>query len=233
MNDMRSVIEPKSDQLNADDLLAGPITITITKVEIRPKTDQPVSVFFEGDNGKPYKCCKSMARVMVHCWGPDANAYIGKSMTLYCDPKVTWGGMAVGGIRISHISHIDTPLTLALTASKGNKRPFIVKPLVKDDAQPPHPLDESDPDEWMRNLGKLLRRSITEPEVVEIAGHSSVGTALKTAPPKIKKNINDMLADAYNRVRQAALGEHGDGDDGSSASEDPIDALADDGKFPA
>src|ERR1700678_2310927 len=104
MNSMSSVIQAKSDQLNGDDLICGPLTITITKVECRPGTEQPVSIFYDGDGGKPYKCCKSMARVMVHCWGDDANKYVGRSLTLYCDPEVKWGGMAVGGIRISHMS---------------------------------------------------------------------------------------------------------------------------------
>lgn len=130
MNDMRAVIVPKSDQLNADDLLIGPITITIRDVTIRPGTEQPVSIFYEGDEGKPYKCCKSMARVMVKCWGEDANKYIGRSLTLYCDPKVKWGGMEVGGIRISHMSHINRDMVMALTVTKGNKKPFTVKPLI-------------------------------------------------------------------------------------------------------
>lgn len=137
MNDMRAVIVPKSDQINADDLLGGPITITIKEVSIRPGTEQPVSIHFEGDGGKPYKPCKSMARVMVTCWGPDANEYAGHSMTLYCDPKVMWGGMAVGGIRISHMSHIKTAHTMALTATKGSRKPFTVKPLAEDAAKKP------------------------------------------------------------------------------------------------
>ncbi len=130
MNDMSSVITPKSDQLNSDSLLAGPRTITISRVEIRPGTEQPISIFYTNDEGRPYKCCKSMARVMVHIWGPDSAQYVGKSMTLYCDPKVKWGGMAVGGIRISHMSHINAPVTMALTETKGNKKPFTVQPLV-------------------------------------------------------------------------------------------------------
>ena len=132
MNDMTSVIQPKTDQLNADSLLTGPITVTITDVTIRPGTEQPVSIFYSGDNGKPYKCCKSMARVLVHCWGADANEYKGRSMTLYCDPKVKWGGMEVGGIRISHMSHIDRPMTMALTASKSKRELFTVMPLGKE-----------------------------------------------------------------------------------------------------
>lgn len=130
MNDMRAVIIPKSDQINADDLLSGSMTITVTEVSIRPGTEQPVSIHFVGDDGKPYKPCKSMARVMVHCWGPDANQYAGRSMALYCDPKVMWGGMAVGGIRISHMTDIAGAQTMALTATKGTRKPFTIKPLV-------------------------------------------------------------------------------------------------------
>lgn len=136
MNDMSAVIIPKSDQINADDLLAGPMTITVAAVSIRPGTEQPVSISFDGDNGKPYKPCKSMCRVLVQCWGPDANQYTGRSMTLYCDPKVTWGGMAVGGIRISHMTDINGTQVMALTATKGSKKPFTVKPL-KAPAPPP------------------------------------------------------------------------------------------------
>lgn len=130
MNDMGAVIIPKSDQLNSDDLIAGPMTIKITDVSIRAGQEQPISISFEGDNGKPYKACKSMCRVMVTAWGRDSNNYIGRSMTLYRDPSVKWGGMEVGGIRISHMSDIDSKLTMALTATRGNKKPYTVLPLV-------------------------------------------------------------------------------------------------------
>lgn len=128
--DMKPTIIPKSDQLNADDLLSGPITITITDVQVRPGTEQPVSIHYEGDSGKPYKACKSMCRVMVAAWGADASKYKGRSLALYCDPKVKWGGMEVGGIRISHMSDIDSAMTMALTVTRANKKPFTVKPLV-------------------------------------------------------------------------------------------------------
>ena len=130
MSDMKSVIVPKSDQLNADDLLTGEITVKITGVTIRSTPEQPVSISFEGDNGKPYKPCKSMCRVMVRAWGADSAKYVGRSMTLYCDPNVKWGGMAVGGIRISHMSDISGEMAMALTATKGSKKIFTVQPLV-------------------------------------------------------------------------------------------------------
>lgn len=129
MSDMAQVIVPKSDQLNADDLIAGPRTITITGVTIRGGQEQPVSISFEGDNGKPYKACKSMCRVMVTAWGPDSKQYVGRSMTLYRDQSVKWGGMEVGGIRISHMSHIDSQITMALTMTKGSRKPYVVKPM--------------------------------------------------------------------------------------------------------
>ena len=131
-SDMRAAIIPKSDQMNADDLIGGERTIKIKDLQIRPGTEQPVSVSFDGDNGKPWKPCKSMARVLVYFWGADAKAYVGRRVTLYLDPDVRWGGVAVGGIRISHLSDISQTLTISLTATKGKRIPFTVKPLAAE-----------------------------------------------------------------------------------------------------
>lgn len=125
---MLDTIVPKSDQLNADDLIGGTRTITLTKVHLTGE-EQPVALHFEGDNGKPYKPGKSMRRVLVQLWGPDANAYAGRSMTLFRDDKVMFGGVAVGGIRISHMTHIDRDITIALTTTRANRKPFTVRPL--------------------------------------------------------------------------------------------------------
>jgi len=135
--DMTDTIVAKSDQLNSDDLMGGCRTVTITKVARASTAEQPIAVSFEGDAGKPYMPCKSMRRVMVTVWGPDAVAYAGRSMTLYRDADVTWGGMAVGGIRISHMSHITEPVTLALTATKKVRKPFRVLPLMIVEKIPP------------------------------------------------------------------------------------------------
>lgn len=129
--DMRTVIQPKSDQLNADDFVAGPRTVRITSVEIKGG-EQPISVHFEGDNGKPWKPCKTTARLMVAAWGPDASQYKGRSLTLYRDPTVKWAGLEVGGIRISHMSHIDSDMVYAATVTKGKRAPIKVKPLKAD-----------------------------------------------------------------------------------------------------
>jgi hypothetical protein len=138
LTDLARTIEPKSDQLNSDDLIAGPITIRISKLSANPSApEQPISIFFDGDGGKPYKPCKSMRRVLVNTWGSNGEKFIGRSMTLYRDPTVRFGGLEVGGIRISHMSDIDKPVTMALTATRANRKPFTVQPLEKSrDAKP-------------------------------------------------------------------------------------------------
>lgn len=136
MSDMHQTIIPKSDQLNADDLIGRELTIKITGVDIKGGQEQPVSIHFEGDGGKPYKACKSMCRVMVSAWGPDSKKYVGRSLTLYRDPKVKWGGMEVGGIRISHMSDIADDMTMALTVTRANKKPFTVRPIEQKTTKP-------------------------------------------------------------------------------------------------
>lgn len=128
--DLSTTIAPKSDQMNADDLIAGPRTLRVTGVRILGE-EQPVAIHFEGERN-PYKPCKSMRRVLVHLWGADGKNYAGRSMTLFRDPEVAFGGSQVGGIRISHLSHIDGDKKLALMASRGHRKPYVVKPL-KDD----------------------------------------------------------------------------------------------------
>jgi hypothetical protein len=126
---LAKALEPKSEQLNADSLIGGPITVRIRKVDVRGEGEQRILVYFEGDDNKPFKPCKSMRRVMVAVWGPDASQYAGRSLRLYRDPKVKWGGMEVGGIRISHMSHIERDMVMALTVTKKERAPFVVKVL--------------------------------------------------------------------------------------------------------
>lgn len=128
MNDLSFTIKPKSDQLNADDLIAGPITVTVQAVNVSDSPDQPVAVVV-GNGYQPYKPCKSMRRLMIAVWGKNDTDWIGQSATLYNDPSVTWAGQAVGGIRISHMTGLTKPFSVALTATRGKRKPFTVEPL--------------------------------------------------------------------------------------------------------
>lgn len=127
--DLRPTIVPKSDQLNSEQLLAGPMTIRVSGVTVTTNAEQPVTIHYEGDDGRPYKPCKTMRKVLILAWGHDGSEWTGKSMTLFNDPAVKFGGQSVGGIRISHVSHIDRDIAVALTATKGKKTLHTIKAL--------------------------------------------------------------------------------------------------------
>lgn len=194
MSDMSAVIIPKSDQLNSDDLISGPITIRIAGVSIRPGGgEQPISVHYDGDNGKPYKPCKSMCRVMVAAWGADSKQYTGRSMTLYRDPTVKWAGMDVGGIRISHMTDIPAPLTMALTMTKQSRKPFTVKPL-----EPTAPEDPSIDGEQEKRVRELLaEHSVPEGALLEFGGWEDLK---RDMPARLFNSVCNWIADK-NGVR--------------------------------
>ena len=118
-------ITPKSDQANADDLIAAPVTVTIQAVKQGDK-ESPVWIVTSGFDGRPWKPCKSMRRVLIAAWGEYGSQWVGKRVTLFCDPEVIYGGVKVGGIRISHMSHIAADLMMSLTATRGKRKPYTV-----------------------------------------------------------------------------------------------------------
>lgn len=128
--DLSKTIQPKSDQLNADDLISGSKTIKIRDIKQGADENQPVKIYFYGDNNKPYLPCKSMRRVLVQLWGADGLQFIGKRITIYRNDNVKWAGIEVGGIRISHASHISESKRVLITVSKNKREPFTIEMLV-------------------------------------------------------------------------------------------------------
>lgn len=135
VTDLRPTIVPKSDQLNAEQLLGGPMTLTVTNVQVSSSPEQPVVVHYESENGRPFRPCKTMRKLLVFAWGPDGNEWAGKSMTVYNDPAVKFGGDEVGGIRISHLSHIPKAIEVSLTSTRGKKALYRVALLEMEDAK--------------------------------------------------------------------------------------------------
>lgn len=131
--DLSKTIIPKSDQLNADDLISGSKIIKIRDIKGGTDEAQPVNVYFYGDNNKPYKPCKSMRRVLVQLWGADGLKYIGRRITLFRDDAVKWAGVEIGGIRISHASHIASETRVLVTTAKNKRTPITIEvlPLVE------------------------------------------------------------------------------------------------------
>lgn len=128
--DLTETIEPRSDQINSDDLITGPRIVTITEVSKGNTPEQPVNITTaEFGKGRPYKPSKTMRRVLVSAWGKDSTAYVGRRLMIYRDPTIKFGGDTVGGIGISYMSDIDGRLTLALTATRGKKKTHVIEPL--------------------------------------------------------------------------------------------------------
>lgn len=141
--DLTATIVPKSDQLNAEDLLAHPVTVTIESVT-EGSAEQPVNINLAEFPRRPYRPSKTMRRVLVKMWGPETGAYTGRRLTLYRDPDVKFGGIKVGGIKISHLSHIDDRATLMLTETKGKRVAHTVQPLPKAAPAPSPTLSADD-----------------------------------------------------------------------------------------
>jgi hypothetical protein len=147
--DLTESIAPKSDQLNAEDLLTGPRTFTIEKVSAG-NPEQPVNVHLVELPGRPYRPSKSMRRILVSAWGKDSSVYAGRRLTLYRDPEVTFGRDKVGGIKISHLSHIEKRMTVALTVTRGKRAMTAVEPLTEP---APAPKPEPKPEQfWLDQI---------------------------------------------------------------------------------
>jgi hypothetical protein len=89
--DITKTVEPRSDQLNFDDVATHDLTITIVEVKGGPP-DQPVHLHNAEFPGRPYKPGKSMRRVLIAAWGTEASAYVGRKITLYGDPTIRFCG---------------------------------------------------------------------------------------------------------------------------------------------
>lgn len=139
MTDVSFAMQAKSDQLNAVDILGADRIIRIRDVRVT-KGEQPVSVFFDGDNNRPWKPSKGMIRILAAGWGTDSAAWIGRSALIYCDPSVKYAGQEVGGVRIRALSDIPAAgLRATIALSKQKREPYLVQFL--DTARPAYPSD--------------------------------------------------------------------------------------------
>jgi len=145
MNDISNLsdtIIAKSDQLNADDLVGMDKTIVVTGVS-RGSAESPLVINYQGDDGRPFKPCKTVRRILIAAWGEDGNQWIGRSMTLFCDPTVRYAGQEVGGIRVKAISDIQKSLIVKLAVTKGKKQEYRIEPL-KPQPKPDYPAAKFD-----------------------------------------------------------------------------------------
>jgi len=136
---LAQALSPQSDTLGGDDLVTGPRTITITEVHVKKGHERPLIIRFEGDEGKPWKPCKTTGRTLANLWGGDFAKWAGRSVTLFRDPDVIYGGAKVGGIRVQAASHIGGPTEVGERLNGKQIKMRKIKQIVPVDQPTPKP----------------------------------------------------------------------------------------------
>lgn len=209
MNDMTATIVAKSDQINAADLVGISRTITIKEVRIKAGEDQPVTIMIEGDK-KAFRPCKGVRRLLVRVWGPDANNYIGQSLTIFCDPTVTWAGKPEGGIRVSHMTGLDEEIVEYMRTSREKTKPYKILPLVV----PPAASTADPAEKWVNAYIAKLQGFTTLDEIA----------ALENAQAARLTDLKGKRPELHERIAAAAEAKRGQlspSDDLSAGFEEP------------
>lgn len=179
---MKITAEPRSDQLNADDLIGSPRTVTIAGVK-PGSAEQKYDIVLEGEQ-RVWRPPLTILRLLMAAWGDEADVWKGRRVTLYRDPTVTFGPDSVGGIRVSHMSHLPDgkPFTARVTVKRGRRAPITVQPLDDEPSTPTAPTPDdiarmADVDE-LRALWKAYPdlRALIESRINEIKGAESGGS---------------------------------------------------------
>lgn len=164
MSDLRVTIEKKTDQLNFEDFLGG-VTRIVTIAGVKKGTkEQQYDILIEGDS-RAWRPAVTVLKLLVEAWGDDAKTWVGHRARLYGDPTVTFGNDKVGGIRVSHLSHIDKPVSANLTITRGKRRVHSVDPLTDADVRAAYK------DEW--RTADPERKKQIEAEVAALGGEKA------------------------------------------------------------
>ena len=129
--DIRAATKPKSDQLNYETFLTGPQTFIVSKVTPGDR-DHPVFIHMNECPATPYKPSKGMLKCIAQPdgWGDKSSQWVGKSITLYGDPTVIYGGVEVGGIKVAALSDINGDYETLISARRGVRKPHLIKKIV-------------------------------------------------------------------------------------------------------
>jgi len=136
--DITEALAPASDQLDAVELV-NPRTFTIdTGSSLGQRDGKTVAEIRLLNFARVWRPSKGMLDVLAACWGTDAKQWVGHQVTVYNDPEVMFGKDKVGGVRISHLSHIDKARTVTIRgAGAGRKKQWPVQPLTEAVAPKP------------------------------------------------------------------------------------------------
>ena len=184
----------KTDQLNAEDLLTGPIVVQLEDVRTND-SDQPVTVKISGGH-RPWKPNLTMRRLLTRVTKTgDASQWIGRWVELGRDPEVTWAGEAVGGIVLQAMSGLDRPQTHSLPLSKKARKSWTVLPL-----KPPSQRQAPDLDAILSQAGVTMGQADSwaaskgKPPISALDQDGRAKAAAFLAGPSGSAALRDMAA---------------------------------------
>lgn len=162
-------IKKNTDQLNYEDFLGGVTrVVTIAGVE-KGRKEAQYDIAIEGDD-RYWRPPPTVLKLLKLAYGEHAADWVGKSARLYGDPEVKMANKKVGGIRVSHLSHIDKPLNANLSITRGQTGNFTVQPLETPAAEPTQPeptaeevaacVDKAELGVMWKRSGKEMRATI-------------------------------------------------------------------------
>lgn len=201
---MKITAEPRSDQWNADDFVGGPRVFTIAGVSVG-KAEQKYDIELVEGEGRSWRPPLTMLRLMIAAWGDESSQWKGRRVRLFRDESVRFGSDAVGGIRISHMSHLpgDKTFSAMLTSTRGRRTRVTVEPLP-DAAPTAAPasdgLSTQARQKWSDRMSELLSEAQCEDDTDQLI----VITALADRRPEDRPaHRDDITDDELKRVVNA------------------------------
>lgn len=138
---MKLIVQKNTDQLNYEDFLGGAQRIVTIKGVEKGRKEAQYDIAIEED-ARFWRPPATILKLLVLAYGDETDNWVGKRANLFGDPDVKMKGVKVGGIRVSHLSHLDKPLVESLTVTRGQSAVFTIQPLpdsVAPKQAAPHP----------------------------------------------------------------------------------------------
>ena len=137
MNDIAPTLVGDSNVLSKADLMDGPQTFTVARVDINlSDKKRPTAIHLVESPGKPFKPNLGMRKLIAKGWGKSSKEYVGRRLTLFHNPDVLWQGKREGGVEVCAMSHIEAPFTIQVAVNA--KQAKTVKVEVIPDSAPSH-----------------------------------------------------------------------------------------------
>ena len=125
---MKITAEPRSDQLNADDLIGSSRIVTIAGVRAGT-AEQKYDIMLAGET-RVWRPPVTVVRILLAAWGDESDVWVGRSAARARAPPGRGGPAPPGGIRGRARSHIDKRMSVAVQEKRGKRKMHVVEVLT-------------------------------------------------------------------------------------------------------